>query len=408
MKEIVSGPDLLPKGNIKVELFEAGKKVLEHNDHNFISKGVREYLFKTVVRNLFTRNRPKDGVDFNNYIADVFRTLVLTDFENPEEPEKEWAVQGNVIGRAVATTDFTLTGPNIGSYNVTESSTSQKRVKMVFDFPTNAANGTIKSVYFAADTTNTGANGYGHLFNIREAMYPATKIPYDTTNADVRKVYKEGDKIYILVSKNSKLLVEVFDLGLVHQNTITLTYNETIYDAAVVDGHIYTVSSTSIKKTALSNPGTSTTVMVNAANHYMGAIAYNAEFGMFVVSASHNSTSIVTSYMIDPTTFSVLQEALIPISIGYQEMRTTYIGDVTIFGRRHQNTMETLYDRQFVGSSTNILGSIDDNIVVQYAGANYPMWMLPPVQIGSRSLLETPITKTNTQTMKITYEFILE
>lgn len=403
MKEIVTGTDLLPKGNIKVELFEAGKKAQEINDHNFISKGARDYMFKTAIRALFVKGRFKDGVDYAQLMGDLFRTLVLTDSENPEDPDNEWAVSGNVIGRA-ASAGSAVTGPLGGTYNTTESITTPERVKMVFDFGTHAANGTIKSVFFAADDNTYGV--YGH--NFASSLLPGTKFPYTTTGASVRKVLKRGDNIYLVVDKNSKLYVEIFDLSYVHQKTVTLPTYDSVFDAIVVDDHVYIVSASNVKKVNLNDPTTSTTLLTAPSNIYYGGITYVDSMSAFLLAGSDYRTNDVITYMIDLPTFTVQQTMPSAFKLSYTDLQTNIVNGVTVFGKVHQASLEAMYDRQIVGSNTSLRGSIDGNLVIQGPTAGSPLWVVPAIQIGSRSLLATPITKNNTQTMKITYEFILE
>ena len=146
--ELVSYPTGAPKGLIKVEVFEGNEKIKEINTNNFISKGTRDYLFKTAIKSLFTQNKAAGGRKIYDELGDPFRVIELTDAAHPEEPEEEWLMKGNSLGYAYSNASYSGSDRLRGTYNAVESYTTSNKVHMVFDFPTHAGNGTISSIYF--------------------------------------------------------------------------------------------------------------------------------------------------------------------------------------------------------------------------------------------------------------------
>src|SRR5690606_27735439 len=157
-ENITLSDNFKPQGKIKVELFDdlTGKKVDELVGENFVSKGVRDVLFKMAMIGLFTQGKYTGGRDYYRDINDPFEYMVLTDATHAEAPDSEWIIRGNTVGYAY--TDYPYSGGDTmrGSYNADESFTSREQVHIVIAFPTHAANGTFQSIYFRSEERRVG------------------------------------------------------------------------------------------------------------------------------------------------------------------------------------------------------------------------------------------------------------
>ena len=142
------------KGRCRVELRDAetGELTDVQEGSNFITS----YVMTTFLRQLqktimcgYYNGGVAVGPYSSSYGADgYFRNIVLTDSTLAESPTTEYSIPGNVIGFATRN-PYVGASTIQGSVNQTESFGDENRVHWVFDFPTNAANGTINSVCWA-------------------------------------------------------------------------------------------------------------------------------------------------------------------------------------------------------------------------------------------------------------------
>lgn len=385
-----------PKGQIKIELFDdlTGKKKEEIEAENFISKGVRDVLFKFAVNSLFMKNKATGGWDTANEIVDPFRSIVLTDASHAEDPNNELLLKGRLLGYAYADNPFSGSDPLRGTYNTNESYTNIEQVHMVFDFPTHAANGTFESIYFIRDPIQN------------QSWYRSSSNFKRLIQEYITSIKKHGDSIYALTGSpaNSKVL-KIYDSDYNVTNTITLPTS--FRDFEIVGSHIYFVTSSSsnpIRRAPLSDP-TDLTTVVNASpttspQVYFAGICYDK--GRFVVSSSGSSSdSSSNRIFVYDDSFNLISNDLITEfnSLGYNDFKLTRLstGDIV----SNYQTLATQTTMLTSGLSNSVRGEIGDYIIENDG------YLIPKVGISSRSLLDSPVTKTSSTTMKITYDFLL-
>lgn len=359
--------DFRPQGLIKVELFEDNKKIEEIKTHNFISKGVREPYFKAKMKETFTKGRATGGITLSEAFLDPYKQISLTNADHAEEPEKEWLRKGDLIGYAISTSTYSGADTQRGSYNQKESFTNDKQVRMVFDFPTNAANGVFKSIYFHPDNYSL----------IETPMYESKEL------MGAYSIKKYFNKYYILKSK----LLEMYSTDWVLLESFNLP--NVFKDFEIVDDIIYYAfdsSTQSISKANVNKPNEVTLVYAKTA--YYG-ICYIKEKNQFVVSRFTNLDYFDTS-------FNLVNSIEIKQLTGYPPL--TYLDGELFAG--NAKLIGNKYDYQLINNKY-IIGAYDDKIVT-------PGYILDKFYIGSRSLLPNPIEKKENQTMKITYDFMLE
>lgn len=365
-----------PQGLIKVELFDelTSKKVEEVNTHNFISQGVLRSLFNAKVSDIFTTGRATNGHNVSNIFIDPFAQISLTTATHPEDPLNEWLRAGKLIGYAYSDAVYAGADTLRGSYNAAESFTNDEHVRMVFDFPTNAANGEFSSIYFhPKDSAFTATNDVVVLKSLLS-------------------IQRHNDKYYML--KDRKM--EVYSLDLVLLNTYTLTLSG-IRDFCIKGDEIYYLRYTSadtITKAPLTNPSATSMVINFSGGGSFGGLEYDTDNQQFII--ADYSSSIQT---------------MIYCNEEFVELKKEVIGST---GSASSNGVISTFDdfmtTGFVSldkennftkiSSKNVCGVIDATIY-------FDGHMRPKSFIGSRCLLDAPITKEPTQTMKITYDFVL-
>lgn len=396
----VEFPTMNPKGLIKVELFEEGKQVQEVNTHNFISKGVRDYFFKMAMKSLFHQNRKSGGRKSYDDLNDLFKCIHLTTATHPEEPENEWLIKGKEVGYALS--DIIYSGSDIlqGTYNAAESFTVFNKVKMVFDFPTHCANGMFRSIYFSS-------RGSALLSSMSSSSYlfKNIPIPYGNNLGSLSIKFYKG-KLYRL--RSDRVTLDIFDSQYNLLETITLPYTNN-YDFEIVNDNIYFVNNLSARavyKMSINDFSTNEILVTGYTN--AGGICYDEINNQFVVARSSGASSsgVITIRRYNSVFEEVSSVDIINYSIGSTAIRLYYIeGDILLNNRALINNNSVI---EFDITGHNMIsGIVNDGIAVQ-SSFSYPVYIIPKAQIGSRCLLDTPITKNPNQTMKITYDFILE
>lgn len=375
LNENIIFPDTFkPKGLIKIELFDAitDKKVKEINTHNFISKGVLDYIFKAKMRDVFTVGRVTGGGTVTNGFGDIFQQISLTDADHAEDPNTEWLRKGKMIGYALTTVTYSGSDPLRGTYNSAESFTNAEQVHMVFDFPTSAANGTFNSLYF--NPNGSSVNVYKYFNNTALNSIVSAKKYYDR---------------YYLLTNDRKLQIYSLNWELINEYSLNDT---SIYDFEIVDGYIYYTSSSSPKTIMRANINSPTDMTIILTGFGCRGITFDYDNQQFIITDYSNNLFKYYDVNFNLQKNTTHSASSYPI---FYDSGVLLLGGNIIIEDKNENYMLTSY---------SIKGVTDDSIIISDGNEGYK---LPKVYIGSRSLLESPVTKTSNVTMKITYDFIL-
>ncbi|GAB0169483.1 hypothetical protein LSPCS325_29200 [Lysinibacillus sp. CTST325] len=379
MIERVEMAKLLPQGLIKVELFDAEthEKVQEIETHNFIAKGVLEYIFTARAIDVFTTDRATNYFEDGRRYTDRFRMISLTDASHPEEPATEWLRRGTRLGYAFSTTTYSGEDPLQGSYNKAESFTTLEQVRMVFDWPTHAANGTFKSIYFSCD-------GNGAYTSMSSLAIPALEYLRSIT------LYKNR---YYLLKGNTTLEIYGINWMIISKNTISRSQ-----DMCIVDDFIYfinDVDTDTVKRAPITELTEAVAVVSIPGGGYMGGIAFDESTQEFITPSLQEPYHL---RYIDKTFKETRRKPINKNSYSYSTSVLSLAGDgEVIIGSYHPASESHSY---VVAGNTMVCGIIGDDVYT----ANYKY---KKSFIGSRALLAEPITKTDKQVMKITYDFIM-
>jgi len=166
------------KGRTKIELFEAGKKVMEYQQDNTLTDALAE-IFKGVGQYNDGYTMLESGWDLTRLFGGILCFNRELDEESCQIPSEAKVIAAGVYGQ--------LNGGNNqirGSYNSTESllNWAEHNLRFVYDFSTNQGNGEIASVCLTPlyggymndglARTETGIALFPLDFNQRAALRP--------------------------------------------------------------------------------------------------------------------------------------------------------------------------------------------------------------------------------------------
>src|SRR5690606_27298198 len=157
----------------------------------------------------------------------------------------------------------------------------------------------------------------------------------------------------------------------------------------------------------LSNPTNLTTVInqyING-NESLAGIVFDHKNNQFVISSSSDSGTSSSSSSISryDTSFNLLSNTPYTHPNGgyyYQKMFITDDGDIFVNGFSRSYILNN--NKAETDAKIGLVMGVIDNYKVMRNGE-----VMPQTGISSRALLDSPVTKTSNNTMKITYDFML-
>jgi hypothetical protein len=158
MRESVKyGGIIKPKGFVTVELFDKRGKLKERiKKQNYVHPVVLEQMAKWWTFYTFARNRAHRSFDTaGTFASDFFKVLRLTSNTDIED-QTERIIKGDQVGWAYTNETYSGSDSKRGTVNVAESFSDEKQIHFVFDFPTHAANGTFQSIYLTLPSSGSG------------------------------------------------------------------------------------------------------------------------------------------------------------------------------------------------------------------------------------------------------------
>lgn len=375
-----------PRGKAKVELFKNGELLQEKIKGNFISKGFYEAL-RYKMLDVFLLNRAND-LNSNSIDAfgDLFEKMELTDANHVEQPYREWMIKGDTIGWALTTGTYSGQDAKRGTLNISESFVTRNGARFVFDFGTDKANGTFQSIYFSPqDAYSLNTNSYYH---------------FEHFDYNIRSLVQYNNKYFVLSTDNDIYIYDI-DFNLV-DGPIEIIHSNWIRDFTIYNNYIYYShdwSSHGIQRAPISDPSN---VEIVLTGELFRGIHYDSENQNFWASLSGGTYS--EGYYLElreyNSNFEILNSKKISTGTSaFSENGIHQLDNGLIFGRSwlHNTNSNELRRNLFRQSITGV----DNN----YIFINNRI--LPKIFIGSRALLDSPVTKTDSVTMKITYDFDL-
>ena len=395
MKEIVEFEQgFKPKGKIKVELMDiSGEVIHKQETENFIAKPVQK-IYDELMRDVFTYNRGTGKHRFADIYFDPFNSLELTDATHPEDPQNEWVRAGKSIGYAFTSDSYSGTSTLRGSYNLVESFTNREQVHIVVDFPTHAGIGTFQSIYFMAGRNNLSTNTNSKF-----------------TNNQYYKIVKHNGVVYAFFNEDTNNTLYILnEKTYVLEKSIPLGQN--YYDFCMVGNKIYFITRTELYSANISNPSETTIEKDDFSSNAYG-INYNPTTGRWFISTGSeiymydSSWNLLSTY----TGLNYYGSRINKIIAVTEEGIITSYGDFIHTGGTYDGQIVRIASISTSSSSDNnrLAGVVEGYLLYSFTGSGSTrgLYKIPLINIGSRALLDEPVTKGNTQTMKITYDFML-
>ena len=436
MKEEIEKQSMQPKGVVTIETFDSdGNPVQRVKANNFIAKGM-DYRYYLEMLQAFRGE---------SAAAYPFRKMMLTTANHLEDPAGEWYMKGDVIGWAKSGTPYALTDDVRGTINEAESINTGDRLRFVFDFATNQANGQIDSVYFSTDPEDQSPPAIGNYGNLLPSGF-ASGIPDRTSAAGiplvqiidpdnptwrVAKVIRHNNQYYALMathqpldfSQENRWLV-VFDGNMAVQYRQELTVGDGFTDFEIVGSKLYGAI-------ALMSPHTQTyditttpwvdeghTIMSGGLGSVIRGLSYDLQNDAMdmIFYESVNTLRLEKRLLSDWSLLSTSTKNMYPIT--YENSAPNSLSEVIsqsckLFRTAGGDLLTSLFcinddgiidigGHGWPGSAQKGLTGVFDDVIVDMYG-----YIVPAHGFSSRFKLPTPVIKTSTNTMKVTYDFIL-
>lgn len=452
------------RGVHTIELFDAltGKLVERVESENFISKVMEELQRQAALLAFLTDSISLSGsyIQYNGPLYDLAKYnvvfdnadmswvtsgsfpmswLVLTDYDGPEDPENEIIMRGRIVGYASRYSTYAGSDTKRGSLNTAESFIESRHIHLVYDWPTHAANGTFQSVYWNSRADENNSIG------VVGKKYLQISAPNGYLFIDKQARVKSG-KLYFMgkEGQTNKVAILVYDLNIQAQ-TITngqvyaLLNTTSTYDDFEIapNGDIYLISGSNLycfgqNGSPKNIPGTSQTYRYYSG--YLLDLFCIAGQDVYMESRTNYNDDIkIDRYNIN-NLVNPLDTKVIPRNTidAYQRYcyGAQYIPDLNmlvmnIYGyaffvdRTTLNFSKDTPVKTSIGSNSAITYDpikkrfIEIRHTTPYANGQYDytkrdVTIQPLGFMGARNLLPSPVTKTSTNTMKLTYDLYID
>lgn len=422
------------RGFTKIELFDEkrfGKKVEEVTAENFISINMKNYLEYILMNEYSKIGVGLSGTDMMplTYREFPFTVLALTTDSRPENPQIERIVMGDIIGYSFKN-QYVGSDTRRGTLNSAESYKDRSMAHFVFDFATNAANGTFSSVVWYSDVGSSsltaqryyqknyewyvnlsGKNGLASLGGSRGGMcFDGSSFwSMETLDSGVKKI------VELLITPGQKGNVASFTLGRVWDHPSFLGSSDVAYDMTYDSDYIYYVVNTGSYNTihrVKKSDGTRSTITLSGFRYLYGVERVEAYFYVLGQSATQVNGQYPLRWAKYDSNFNVIEAknifdtSVVAYGMAYNQQKNeiavrTSIG-LFIFDTQMNRTSYAIDQPSSMGSYPGI--AVKDG--EYFIRSDNTIFMVELGSLGARNLLPTPVTKTSTNTMKVTYDFM--
>jgi len=387
MEEIVRKPKQPVQGFVTVELFDKyGDKIQTVKSHNMITQAAKDHMIWDMKEDFF-RGCPGTLPGEPSY---CLNNIILTSSTaTPQDiPLQE---TGSVIGWADKST---YSGSDIyrGTINTVESYATNDKVHWVFDWPTHAANGTFQTIIWG----NRGA----HDINQIDASY----IQYPAFDFGA----------YYLTIINKDYWVTYFNEGKIRQYdsnfALLASYNSPASSPqGITHGNNYlwvSCGDNKIFKMDISNMSVISSYS-SPATVPRGLTWYNNK--LYVVCGDNKI------YGLNPETGAVVHSFTSPMEntadIAFDNDGNIWTANgsynINRYNLNNGNLLNSL--RGPYSYSLGLFSMENNELIFLYPmGSRSYLIKVKYLNIGARTLLPQPVTKTSTNTMKVQYDFIFE
>ena len=432
------------RGKVSVSLYdENNNKIREINTENLIMDWYKEDAYERTFVNTLAQ-----GIGYSSnvgFFERPTRFMILSD-RDKEVNSKDCFDFGNIIGYAEKRTAYSGSSSQQGSYNISESyKTTDENgnivVHEVYDFPTNACNGTIKSILWAPYTNefqsinvakiNISSINTVTARGVSQTPFIEDNFAYCCYLNNLYEVYKfeEGKRTKMssalllpdgsAMNKTNKVIhVDMSDLSNIKGaivNTSSGANNGIDGNNVILCKWSDSSGEITVEKTIL-NPTFETEPTTQSA-YSIGAIIRKGNY-LFYTLSSFNYRSVAKVDM----NGSLISQ----IHLGYCDSYWGWWDGINIIGDNIflstwnstyilSDNLEILKVKSGYSSGSDFESPVTspkfDNVCMNY------LYSSSTYTISFNSLkcpmttcvkLPNPITKTNTNTMKVQYDFVLE
>jgi len=384
MQEKVKTPKQPVKGFVTVELFDKyGDKIKTVKSKNMITQFAKAHMIWDMKEDFF-RGCPgtlpsEPGYYLNNII-------LTSSTATPQDiPLQE---TGSVIGWADKTA---YSGSDVyrGTLNTAESYATNDRVHWVFDWPTHAANGTFQTIIWG---NKVGLNqidaSYIRYTQFDYTAYALTIINEDYWITSSGRIRRYDSNFALLASYNSPASSPK---GITHGNNYLWV--------SCGDNKIYKMDISNMSViSSYSSPATDP----------RGLTWYDNK--LYVVCGDNKI------YELNPVTGAVVHSFTSPMAnttdIAFDNDGNIWTAngsyDINRYNLNNGNLLNSLR-----GPDSYLQGVFlmeNNKLIFMYCRGGYWSYLIKVdnLNIGARTLLPQPVTKTSTNTMKVQYDFIFE
>jgi hypothetical protein len=404
----------------KIQLFNAkdGALEVEATSHNLIASRIAQMAFCD-----WFYERLKWGQAAWN--VGVFGKMKLSDWGGAEDAGMRFML-GKVIGAFASNTYHGISAAHFGTLNTGESSYGDSVrsgvLKMVFDFATNVANGTIRSIWFGTVGTDYYASG-----NSPSALF--SRQPSTPAMSNVADFCVDSSKVYVVLSSAYATISKRNPATMAEEASLTISGISNIQSICWGrDGYLYALAqASSAPNYRILRIDLSTFTYVDydeiptGASTYMGngIAVFNGKIYYMDSSSQLREVDKDTGALLNTYTYTGLGiEQFNRVQATATELILTYNGNWWSFDSSWNRRMSGI---QSATSGMNFEGSLSVN-------NSYPRAILLPNEFpfcpGSllhwyygtwyyryfqdavcHTKLAADIDKTSANTMKVTYQF---
>lgn len=377
--------------------------------------------------------------------------LLLTNYDGPERPESELILHGKVIGEAERNVAYSGSNNIRGSFNEAESFLKKGQMHYVFDFPTHAANGQFNSIYWNKEPLN-------HWLNLASLGQKDFVITPRDGYANIRGCLVKGSRMYVIADKVSDgpgviALLEYLISGDVQNITFNREVLKTsdtsqapfnyLAENFDIDSQerLWHVTNNGIlviwgkDGTAQTIPGTSQKMLdmklQGATSFLRGFCIVNDSLLIDTSMGNYSNFNVfISEYQLTDMTKPIRridtgkpwgsQNAYSSVRLNFEPASNQILfqpgkSDTAYFLSRttlqeEKNTL-TRFEPYVAGNYHGILNKNNRYFCIHAVVRNGVVlnYVITPLgAIGSRNLLPSPVNKTSTNTMKVTYDLFID
>lgn len=389
----------------KIEIFNDDGSLNQLQErHNYLVPAIDD-IQKSMARLVFTYGGVNSPATFptQGRLFDIFRYLILTNNSDAVDTSKSLFDSETIVGTAEKITGYSGTDPLRGTINLTETEVVNSQAKYVFDFGTDKANGTFQSIFFSESID---------LSTIR--AFNDTKKGIDSANTYIG-ICSDATYIYLLTTSTTIDRYLKSDYSFVDTITLGTAPTSTPRDICTDGTNFYMTISSAIYKCQLDG---TFVAEYSAGTSNNGGITYRATDGLlyfmitsqlYTISTTGTGSTVVGSAGDAYTDLAISNDNEI---LGLSSTTLTKVDHSTASNEVYLTFYRTPYgiDNEDSTGLLAITGELQysTNLTDFSSTENFGISQVITSErfnVSNRVRLDSPVTKNNTQTMKVTFTF---